>query len=157
MFKKKTVAALFVALFLVSFLNVMVPVNAHSTVIHVYEGQSIQAAIDAASDGYKISVHAGTYHESLFVDKGLKILGSDAIIDLEGTSFDTAIIVIVGGVTISGFTIKNIPAKVGAGAIHYPVPGIGVSGGLIENNKIYSGFYGIVLHGPSNIDVRNNQ
>jgi parallel beta-helix repeat protein len=157
MLKKRIAVASFVALFLVGLINVTVSVNAQSGVIHVYEGQSIQAAIDAASDGYKIIVHAGTYHESLFVNKGLKILGSDAIIDLKGTSFETAIIVNVGGVTISGFTIRNIPTVVSAGAIHYPVPSYGVSGGLIENNVIYSGFYGIVLHGPSNIEVRNNQ
>jgi parallel beta-helix repeat protein len=156
MLKKKILVALFTVLFLVSFINVTVPVNAHSTVIHVYNGQSIQAAIDAASDGDKIIVHEGTYYQSFSVNKGLKILGLHAIIDLEGTGSNTAIYVNVGGVTISGFTIRNIPTQVDAAAIRYPVPNGGVSGGLIENNKIYSGFYGIVLNGLSDIEIRNN-
>lgn len=154
--KKGIVSAIFTAIFLVGLVNAVVSVNAQSSVIHVYEGQSIQAALDAASDGYTIIVHAGTYYESLSVDKRLKILGSHAIIDLEGTGVDTAIFVNVGGVTISGFTIRNVPAIVHAGAIHYPIPGSGVSGGLLGNNVIYSGFYGIVLNGPSNIRIQNN-
>ena len=76
MLSKTTVTALFLALFLVSFFNVTVPANASSATIHVYEGQLIQTAINAANEGTKIVVHAGTYHESLFVNKPLKILGS---------------------------------------------------------------------------------
>jgi RTX calcium-binding nonapeptide repeat (4 copies) len=47
--------------------------------------QSIQAAINAASDGDTIMVAAGTYNESLNIDRGVTILGANAGISGTGS------------------------------------------------------------------------
>ena len=96
-------------------LNTALSVSAAPSVIHVYpgSGKPIQAAVDAAKAGDKIIVHAGTYHEQVIVSKQLTLQGLDAVIDLDGTtSIDDntgAIYVDAGGVTVSGFTIRNVP------------------------------------------------
>ena len=71
------------ALLMLGMLNTALPVFAKPTVIHVFAGQSIQAAVNAASPGGTIVVHAGTYRESIIVEKQLTLLSLGAIIDLK--------------------------------------------------------------------------
>jgi Ca2+-binding RTX toxin-like protein/preprotein translocase subunit YajC len=57
-----------------------------NTKVHLYDAsdnlvanyQTIQAAINAASDNYTIRVDAGTFTEDLVIDKGVRILGAQA-------------------------------------------------------------------------------
>lgn len=52
---------------------------AYAKAHHVHEGQSIQAALDAASPGDTVIVHRGTYRESLQLDKdGIRLRGNHA-------------------------------------------------------------------------------
>ena len=48
------------------------------TIWQVENGQSIQAVIVGAADGDTIVVDAGTYAESLTIDKAVTILGANA-------------------------------------------------------------------------------
>jgi nitrous oxidase accessory protein NosD len=106
-------AVLVVLVLMMGMLSTAMLVSAKPRAIHVYEGQSIQEAVNAASDGDKIIVHAGTYNEQVIVDKALTLQGSDAVLDLDGISFNDgkngAIWVEAAGATVSGFTIKNVP------------------------------------------------
>jgi len=65
----------------------------------VAPGMSIQAAIDAASDGDTIEVRAGTYEEALSVDKDVTIVGANA--GTAGSEARGAESVIVGKVTVT--------------------------------------------------------
>jgi parallel beta-helix repeat protein len=163
---------LVVSLLMLGMLNTALPVFAKPTVIHVFAGQSIQAAVNAASPGDTIVVHAGTYRESIIVEKQLTLLSLGAIIDLEDTSFsdgiNAAILVEASKVIVSGFTIRNVPpgplpqgaptgSFPGSFAIWFRSMGSSLSGGLIENNKITTDYFGIGVNDVSNVEVRNNR
>jgi nitrous oxidase accessory protein NosD len=103
-------AVLIVLVLMIDMLSTAMPVGAKRSVIHVCEGQSIQEAANAARDGDKIIAHAGTYNEQVIVDKALTLQGLDAVLDLDGISFNdgknNAIWVEVAGITVSMFTAK---------------------------------------------------
>ncbi len=101
--------------------------------IDVFPGGSIQTAIDSASPGDVIIVHAGTYTEQLTITKSLTIKGeAGTIIQAPSTltpdSFGRKNIIEIGNgatVAISGFTISG-PGSTNCGSIH---AGIFVVGG----------------------------
>ncbi len=75
---------------------------------HVYQGDSIQDAIDNAEPGDTICVHVGTYVENLVVRKSLTLVGenrSTTVINGDGRA--DIIRVTADGCTISGFTIRG--------------------------------------------------
>jgi len=75
--------------------------------IHVYSGESIQDAIDAANASSTIYVHSGTYNENLVINKFLTLTGdgmSSVIINGNG---DHTINIYNNSVQLSGFTLLN--------------------------------------------------
>ncbi|MCU1449709.1 MAG: hypothetical protein JWP02_1879 [Acidimicrobiales bacterium] len=130
---------------------------AYGAVINVAPGQSIQAAVNAASPGDTIKVASGTFRESIEVTKSLTILGAGqgATIlqppttpptlsaacqdpqhpsDLNGFcvhgTFDQNMNVVtpVANVRVSGFTVKNFPLS----GIFF----IGASSPQIDSNAV---------------------
>jgi pectin methylesterase-like acyl-CoA thioesterase len=68
-----------VAAFMVALVPPASGASAAGTTLHVSRGQSIQAAIDAASPGTTIEVGPGTYHENLHIAKdGITLEGAGA-------------------------------------------------------------------------------
>jgi sugar lactone lactonase YvrE/nitrous oxidase accessory protein NosD len=128
--------------------------------IHVYEGESIQAAVDGVFSGGKVIVHQGTYRESFAINKPVTVQGDGAIIDLLSiSSAINAIYVLSNGVEVSGFTIK-IPSVELSGAIWFGLPYAEASvGSTAKNNIIESGFTGILIDGSpnQNIKILNNE
>jgi parallel beta-helix repeat protein len=174
---KRTVGILFVSILILCSLTTILPVSAKSSAIDVYSGNSIQTAIDKSSTGGTVYVHSGTYHEKIRVSKQLTLLGDNAILDLDGLSFpntgtpaeigNAGIFVEAGGVTVKGFTIKNIPPYIPSGSSGFPfVFGIRFygcfSGGNIQSNIVDSNYNGIgvmgafLTTGVSNVEVKNN-
>ena len=104
------------------------PAFAKST-IRVQPGQSIQAALDAASPGDEIRVDPGVYHEQVVIEKdGITLAGAGASETgtvllppsarqqtncSEGTTFQDGICILgnptVENVTVKGFLIRGFP------------------------------------------------
>jgi parallel beta-helix repeat protein len=104
---------LFFAVFFLLMVNVC---RAHA--LFAYDGrrvirvpldyETIQGAVDAAGVGDVVLVMAGTYYEHVLIDKPLFLVGenpSTTVIDGNGTG--TIINVVVDGVVVDGFTLRN--------------------------------------------------
>ena len=85
---------------------------------------SIQNAIDNASNGDIIYVFDGTYEENLFIDKSIQLIGENNVM-LDGIENHNAIYIITSNIVISNFTVMN-------GA----VSGILINGSLGGHNAV---------------------
>jgi hypothetical protein len=108
-------------------------VAASPTVLYVHEGESIQAAIDAAEPGYWIIVYPGTYYENVVVNKAVTLSAWSQwwwtprpIID--GFQTGPCITIAADGVTIVGFELTNGT---------YGVASWGTDNSVICNNIIH--------------------
>ena len=97
---------------------------ANAAEIHVYEGQSIQDAIDGASGGDEIIVHPGTYNECIdFLEKAITLRAENLSVDLEdpldpaeasiidGTNLECSVVTCDSGegpdTLLDGFTVTG--------------------------------------------------
>jgi parallel beta-helix repeat protein len=146
-----------IALALVLLLAIATPVSAAT--IDVDPGDSIQSAVDAASPGDTIIVHAGEYHQSVVIrTNDITLKGKTGAI-LDGTPpADTGtsltghgITVEAGasGVTIEGFEIRNY----GSGILVQ-----GASNNSVKKNEVSdSGNWGIELDDANDNEVLENK
>lgn len=141
----------------------------------VHPGQSIQAAVDAASPGDKIVVLPGTYHEAICVTTdGIRLQGAHAVIrppaqapqtpcsfGPEGQAIGIAlfgqfnldtgeVIDPISDVKVSGFRVENFAEF-----------GIGMIGGedvdIVGNTAVDNGEYGIVRFNSTGGTLKNNR
>jgi len=125
-----------------------------ATTWYVNPGESIQAAVDAASPGDTIIVRDGTYTENVDVNKDYLTIRSD---NGAGTTLvqaanrdDHVFGVTADYVYISGFTVK--------GASGYQMAGIFISGleNNVSNNNVLMSSYGIYIKNSSNTTIESN-
>jgi parallel beta-helix repeat protein len=113
---------------------------------------NLQSAITAANPGDTIKVCAGTYSESLIVNKSIILTGNnatyDAIVDTAPST--NAITVTSSNVNISWLKVQ--------GASNYPYAGIRVNANSVNlsNNWVTSNWDGITLGASSNNILANN-
>ena len=140
---------------------------AYAKTHQVREGESIQAAINAAKPGETIVVHRGTYRESLLIDTdGIRLKGNHVLLHPPANPADTPCpriepvtgICVVGqgdlmngvitdyvtGVRIKGFTIEGFS---GAGIIAVGSELLRVSHDKLLDNGGY-GAFALVSKGP---------
>ena len=154
-------------------LNVKTVRSDPGTIIVPDNYPTIQTAINAANPGDTILVHAGTYNESVVINKPLQVIGDGAdvtTIDGNGLTLASAGLVKItadsGDVRFSGFTVKNAPG-VGADNVRIAILTRSDLAGptcTITDNMIYGtnnpdeaydfGFY--VSYGKENIVFEQN-
>ncbi len=148
LFKSKVVlsASSIIALFLL--LQV-----ASAQVITVHQGESIQAAVDAAKPGYVIEVENGIYSESVDINKPLTLRGIGyPAIDAMGNC--TAVILSAGETSIEGFRILNS----GQEGFCFKAGGIYVnsSKNTISGNRLSNNTCGIAIDSPFGNIIKNS-
>ncbi|MEM3728513.1 MAG: NosD domain-containing protein [Candidatus Bathyarchaeia archaeon] len=112
--------------------------NASSTTLIVPDDfDSIQDAINNASQGAIIYVRSGTYPENILINKSITLIGENrenTIID--GGGVGNVISIQASNVNISGFTIRNSDPHVGCGIYADRVRNIVISNNKVESNNI---------------------
>ncbi len=87
------------------------PLRAAPITLYVGRGEvytTIQAALDNASDGYRIFVYNGTYHEHLTINKRIDLFGEDrSITIINGSNLGTVVAITSTNVNLSHFTITH--------------------------------------------------
>lgn len=128
---------------LVAFLRLAAPASAAGPIV-VNPGESIQAAIDGASAGDTILIMAGTYTESLTLNKAIRLTGvSSATTILMAEPNNRVLMVagsgITGQVVISGLMITG-------GDVRGLRGGEGSGGGVAIQDDAYPIFYNVTFY-----------
>jgi parallel beta-helix repeat protein len=114
--KDRIIAFPLILILLVSAIVLMAPLKNMSvlsepdpdTIIVPDDYPTIQEAINHAKEGDTVFVYNGTYHENLFINKMISLIGENKTITIiDGTEIGTVVSVTENNVTISGFTIQN--------------------------------------------------
>ncbi|MBN2098339.1 MAG: right-handed parallel beta-helix repeat-containing protein [Dehalococcoidia bacterium] len=119
-----------------------------------YDYGTIQEAVDSVFDGWRISVHEGTYDENVTVAKSVTIkavAGPDkTIVRAFLTPYATEDVfkITAGCVTLSGFTIEGAVDTGGAGVRLEDASGCVISGNVILDNN-----YGIYVSEDSTSNI----
>lgn len=115
--------------------------------------QSIQQAINAASDGDLIQVRAGVYTGNLVLNKQITLEGIGGPV-LRGEGKDSVVTVLADGCTVRGFIIEHC-----GGDLTREDSGVLLksSNNLIENNELRDILYGIYLYSSRGNTLRRNR
>jgi parallel beta-helix repeat protein len=113
----------------------------------------IQDAVNLAHDGDTVFVYGGDYHENVFIDKAIRLVGENTSKVLLNGGTRSAIKVVANNVEITGFTINAEQVN------SYNDAGIYVAscGNHIHDNQlIKSEWYGITIFNSSYNVIENN-
>lgn len=123
--------------------------------LYVGEGEeytNIQAAIDDASDGYRIIVYNGTYYENLFITKNIDLFGEDSSKTKIIGNNSSTIHIINAIVNISHFTIENNDTNNDAALVYIENGSV-----IITDNTLTNGSHGIIIQNTSNYLIYDNK
>ncbi len=113
---------------------------------------TIRSAIDHSSDGDTILVKSGTYHESLIIEKSVRLVGERFPV-IDGGGKGTVIRLNAPDSSVHGFVIRN-----SGDTLARDDAGVVVSGArtVIENNRFEDVLFGIDLKRAPRSVVRGN-
>ncbi|MEM2995038.1 MAG: NosD domain-containing protein [Candidatus Bathyarchaeia archaeon] len=130
-------------------------VKANPTTWTVNPGESIQEAINNASQGDIIRVHKGTYHENVVINKSISLIGEEKETTIIDGSKSGSVIFIerTDNVVVKGFTLTNSSL--------YSIYDSGIriersSGSVIIDNIIVNNYNGIFLFYSDNAVISGN-
>jgi len=128
--------------------------TAQSPVV-VNPGESIQNAINNASENTTVLVKNGTYTEQVIINKTVQLIGENANgVILDGKGENTFIInIIADNVYVEGFTIKNSSSQLGS----FNVQVFKAQNTVLQNCRIEQGYYGVLLTNANASKIFNNQ
>jgi hypothetical protein len=107
---------------------------------------TIGYAVDQAGDGDTISVAAGTYPESVHIEKQLAVVGHDATIDANG--FDNGMVISgasAAGTAVRGLTIENAGLE---GIFAVQTADLAITGNTLRHNDAYGPFHPLCANQP---------
>lgn len=119
--------------------------QANPAEIHVYPGDSIQSAINAAIAGDTIIVHAGTYTENVDVNKTVNLSTQGSVTVNAANSNDDVFTIKSNYVNMTGFTATGANFGYGRCGIRL----LGVSHCNVSSNNLTGNYHGIMLWGLS--------
>ncbi|MCK4996239.1 MAG: PKD domain-containing protein [Thermoplasmatales archaeon] len=150
----RTIPVCLAFILFLSIFTIIFPIQTCSaqTTIHVYDGESIQNAINSAnvSGGDTVNVHGGTYSSALIIDRPLTLTGAGSGSTTISASGDHTVKVTANNVEISGFKIQN------SGSSFYCVFLDTVTGCSITNNNVKDGGNGIYLDSSNSNTIESN-
>ncbi len=113
---------------------------------------TIQAAIDSASPGETVTIPAGTYHETIVVDKSITLIG-EGWPTIDGRQAGDVVRVTADGVILRGFVVQGSSRSVSA-----EPGGIRLEGNnaTVEGNRVADVLYGVILIGSHGHTIRGN-
>jgi hypothetical protein len=107
---------------------------------------TIGFAVSQAGAGDTISVAAGTYAESVLIDKRLSLVGHSATIDADG--FDNGIVISgasAAGTSVRGFTVENAGLE---GIFAVETAQLTIAGNGLHHNDAYGPFSPLCVNQP---------
>ncbi|HLN88525.1 MAG TPA: NosD domain-containing protein [Candidatus Binatia bacterium] len=150
----KEPVVVFLILLMIGSYSTAIPVKAQSKTLAVPDSYStIQAAIDNARTGDKITVKAGNYNENVVIDKPLSLIGEGSERTTISGNGSVGVLIRSDNVVLSGFRIimfKNV-------WYWYGVHLLSVKNCNVYNNAIWNAYYGVWLYSSSSNNVYQNE
>jgi parallel beta-helix repeat protein len=135
------------------------PVRADpKTIVVPEEYPTISEAVTHASSGDTVFVQSGIYHENVWIDKSLLILGEDSentvVIGEGGANSGNVFTLAADSITVSGFTIRSVDYTV---ASQY-ANGVNIEGDncTVQGNNISNTFWGVLCAIQSSTSITQN-
>jgi parallel beta-helix repeat protein len=129
------------------------------TIVVPQDYSTISEAVNHASSGDTVLVNSGVYHENVWIDKYLSILGEDSektvVIGEGGVNNGNVFTLAADNITLSGFTIESVNYSVSSQYAN----GVNIKGDncKVRGNYITNTFWGVLCAIQSSTRISQNK